>query len=52
MRCKVRAMLLALLLRLLLSLQRLRNHEPWGLQAQTPPLVCQQRGVRGVETLR
>ncbi len=52
MRCKVRAMLLALLLRLLLSLQRLRNHEPRGLQTQTPPLVCKQRGVRVVETLR
>ena len=52
MRCKVRAMLLASLLRLLLSLQRLRNHEPRGLQTQTPLLVCQQRGVRVVETLR
>ncbi len=53
MRCKVRAMLLALLLRLLLSLQRLRNHDELrGPQTQTPPLVCQQRGVRVVETLR
>ncbi len=53
MRCKVRAMLLALLLRLLLSLQRLRSHdEPRGPQTHTPPLVCQQRGVRVVETLR
>ena len=53
MRCKVRAMLLALLLRLLLSLQRLRSHdEPRGPQTQTPPLACQQRGVKVVETLR
>ena len=53
MRCKVRAMLLALLLSLPVSLQRLRNHDaPRGLQTQTPPLVCQQRGVRVVETLR
>jgi hypothetical protein len=49
-RSKVRALQPALLLRLLLSLQRLRNQEPRGLQTQTPPLVCQQRGVRVVET--
>ncbi len=48
----MRAMPLALLLRLLLSVQRLQNHEPQGLQTQAPPLVCQQRGVRVVETLR